>query len=89
MAYTTVEDSTLIKKAFDKKRRQGQGGAKPKDICPKCGEYLQSCYIRGSVEEKRNMKKIGLCCPSINCDYIVKDFVNIEDTEAEELQDSE
>jgi len=65
----------------EKKRRQGQGGATPKTVCPKCGEYLQSCYIRGPVEEKRNMKKIGLCCPSLSCDYLIKDFVELEDTE--------
>jgi hypothetical protein len=67
-----------------KTKRQGQGGAKPKEICPKCGEYLQSCYIRGSLEEKRNMKKIGLCCPSSTCDYIIKDYIELEDTEGEE-----
>jgi len=65
----------------EKKRAQGQRGSVPKTICPKCGEYLQSCYIRGSKEEKRNMKKIGLCCPSDTCDYIIKDFVELEDTE--------
>jgi hypothetical protein len=63
-----------------KTRRQGQGGAKPKEICPKCSEYLQSCYIRGSKEEGRNMKKVGLCCPSSTCDYIVKDFTELEDS---------
>jgi hypothetical protein len=73
----------------DKKKRQGQtksNGKKavPKPICPECGEYLQSCYIRGSKEESRNMKKIGLCCPSSTCDYIVKDLVELEDIEEAE-----
>lgn len=70
----------------EKKRRQGQRGAKPKDICPKCGEYLQSCYIRGPIEVKRKNVKVGLCCPSETCDYIIKDFVEMEDTEEEMKQ---
>lgn len=72
----------------EKKRRQGQGGAIPKQICPKCGEYLQSCYIRGSAEENRNMKKIGLCCPSSTCDYIEKDLVGLEE-ETEPINEME
>jgi ssDNA-binding Zn-finger/Zn-ribbon topoisomerase 1 len=67
--------------AEEKKRSQGQRGAIAKTICPKCGEYLQSCYIRGSKEENRNMKRTGVCCPSPSCDYILKDFVELEDTE--------
>jgi hypothetical protein len=72
----------------ERKPRQGQkkpDGTKatPKPLCPKCGEYLQSCYIRGSAEENRSMKKIGLCCPSSTCDYIEKDLVDLtEETES-------
>ncbi len=63
------------------KRRQGQGGATPKEICPKCGEYLQKCYKRVSANGKQMFKDVGLICPSHTCDYIIKDFVQLEDTE--------
>lgn len=56
------------------KRYQGQRGATPKEICPKCGEYLQLAYIRKSIpgEGKRTFKPVGLACPSDTCDYIKK-----------------
>lgn len=57
------------------KRRQGQRGATPKPICPKCGEYLKRNYTRGNEERKRAYVGMGWSCPSVNCDYIIKDPV--------------
>ena len=48
-----------------------------------CGECLQSCYLRGSDEGKRTLKIIGLRYPSPTCDYIFKDFVELEYMEME------
>ena len=53
-------------------RKQGQRGATPKEICPKCGEYLQIAYIRKTFDGKRNFEAKGLICPKDACDYIVK-----------------
>lgn len=59
------------------KRRQGQNGATPKQICPKCGEYLKTAWML----ENRKYKRVGLCCPSSTCDHIVKDFVELQEGE--------
>lgn len=64
----------------EKKRRQGQirkDGkiATPKEICPKCGEYLKTAWML----ENRKYKRVGLTCPNTTCEYIVKDFVELED----------
>jgi hypothetical protein len=67
----------------EKKKRQGQRGAKPKPLCPKCGEYLKRNYTRGNVDGKRLYIESGWTCPSSTCDYIVKDFVELEDKEEE------
>jgi hypothetical protein len=48
-----------------------------------CGEYLQSCYLRGSNKRKRTLKMIGLYYPSPTCDYIFEDFVELEYMEME------
>jgi|GEM_PF-3463915 len=62
------------------KKRQGQKGVKKiKEVCPKCGEYLKTAWIL----ENRKWKRIGLSCPSSTCDYIIKDLVQLEDTEEE------
>lgn len=71
------------------KRRQGQGGATPKLLCPKCGEYLKRNYTRELVEGKQQFVKSGWTCPNVSCDYIIKDFVELEeetekDTEPED-----
>lgn len=73
----------------ERKRRQGQKKADgktatPKQICPKCGEYLQTCYIRKSSEAGSRFLEAGLICPSSTCDYIIKNIVEIEDTEETE-----
>ena len=62
------------------KRRQGQRGCNPKEICPKCGkEYLKSATGRyGKV-----LKRVGQFCPNPACDYMVKDYVELEDIEDE------
>lgn len=60
------------------KRRQGQKGAEPKNVCPKCEkEYLKTSY----GTDKKKFVRIGQYCPNPACDYIVKDFVELEDTE--------
>ena len=62
----------------DKKRRQGQKGATPKEICPKCGkEYLKTAGGR----EGRAWRRIGQYCPNHACDYMVKDYIELEDSE--------
>jgi hypothetical protein len=76
---------------IETKRRQGQKKpdgktAIPKSICPQCGEYLQSCYMRGSGEGKRTLKRVGLGCPDPACSYIEKDFVELEDTQEGEKE---
>lgn len=66
------------------KRRQGQRGSKPKDICPKCEkEYLQTAYIK----KEKKWVRVGLCCPSPSCDYLIKDFIEMEDTEEGEEEE--
>ena len=60
------------------KRRQGQGGATPKTICPKCEkEYLKSA----SGRDGRVWKRVGQYCPNQACDYIIKDWVELNDLE--------
>ena len=61
------------------KRRQGQRGATPKPICPKCGQYLKRCYTRSNDENKRAYVGMGWSCPSATCDHILKDWVELED----------
>jgi hypothetical protein len=57
------------------KRRQGQGGATPKEICPKCEkEYLKTSY----GTDRKKFKRIGQYCPNPACDYSIKDFVELE-----------
>jgi hypothetical protein len=64
----------------EKKRRQGQKGANPKQICPKCEkEYLKTAWST----ENRKWKRIGQFCPNPACDYLMKDFVELKDTEEE------
>jgi hypothetical protein len=62
------------------RRQQGREGAKPKTICPKCErEYLKTAWML----ENRKYRRVGLCCPSPSCDYILKDFIELEDAEEE------
>jgi hypothetical protein len=62
------------------KRRQGQAGATPKNVCPKCEkEYLKTAW----GQENKKMKRIGQYCPNPACDFIEKDFVELEDEEGE------
>lgn len=63
------------------KRRQGQRGATPKPICPKCGEILKRNYTREVINGKQQYVASGWICPSSTCDYIVKDFVELEDND--------
>jgi hypothetical protein len=68
------------------KRRQGQRGATPKPICPKCGEYMRRMYAHESIHGKRLYIGAGWACPIPACDYIIKDFVELEDTEGGEQE---
>ncbi len=67
------EQHALEKNRKNKKRRQGQNGATPKLLCPKCGEYLKRNYIREIIDGKQRFVKSGWTCPSSTCDYIIKD----------------
>ncbi|OEU41499.1 hypothetical protein BGV40_14595 [Methanosarcina sp. Ant1] len=63
-----------------KKRRQGQGGATPKTICPKCDkEYLKTAW----GQENKKMKRIGQYCPNPACDCIIKDWIEMDADEPE------
>lgn len=63
-----------------KKRRPGQGRATPKTICPKCEkEYLKTAW----GQENKKMKRIGQYCPNPVCDYIIKDWIEMDADEPE------
>jgi len=66
------------------KRRQGQKGATPKELCPTCGEYLKTAGGR----DGKVWRRVGLYCPSSTCDYIAKDFIELEDMEEGEEEDT-
>jgi hypothetical protein len=67
-------------KMTEKKRRQDQRGAAPKEICPKCKkEYLKIAAGR----EEKIWARIGQYCPNPSCDYIIKDLVELKE-EAEQ-----
>ena len=70
----------------EKKRRQGQirkdgKTSTPKEICPKCGEYLKTAWML----ENRKYKRVGLTCPNPTCDHMEKDFIEIEEEPEEEV----
>jgi hypothetical protein len=67
-------------------RRQGQlkaNGKKAvsKPVCPKCDEIMNRTYKRSNEANKRAYVGIGWYCPNPTCDYIIKDFEELEDTE--------
>ena len=69
-----------------KQNRQGRKRADgttatPRPLCPKCGEIMARAYTRGNAERKRAYVGMGWACPADTCDYIIKDFVEIIDTE--------
>jgi hypothetical protein len=68
----------------EKKRRQGQRGAIPKPICPKCNEYMKRIYSRERMDGKWQYVGSGWMCPSSTCAYIIKDFIELEDIEEEQ-----
>lgn len=68
------------------KHRQGQtkpDGTKaiPKAKCPKCSKIMVRVSYRGGKSQGRAYIPVGWMCPSKTCDYIIKDFVEIEDDE--------
>jgi len=78
-------DDFLIQlvKYCNKKKRQGQRGATPKPTCPKCGDILKQNYTREVINGKQQYVASGCICPSSTCDHIIKDLVELEDTEDE------
>jgi hypothetical protein len=68
------------------KRRQGQRGSEPKPICPICNEYLKRCYIRTRKDNKWTYTAYGWTCTVPSCDYIMKDYVELEDPEDGEAE---
>ena len=65
----------------EKKRRQGQDGATPRTVCPKCEkEYLKTAF----GTEIKKFVRIGQYCPNPECDYIIKDWVELEAIEGDE-----
>jgi hypothetical protein len=61
-----------------KRQQQGREGSTPKSICPKCEkEYLKTAWST----KNRKWVRIGLFFPGASCDYIIKDFIELEDTE--------
>lgn len=65
------------------RQQQGRGGAKHKPVCPKCEkEYLETA----GGKKGKSWKRIGLYCPNPACDYIIKDLVELEDTEEGEAE---
>jgi hypothetical protein len=70
-------------------RRQGQlkpDGKKavPKEVCPKCDTIMQRFYKRSGKENQRAFISIGWFCPNPTCDCVMKDMVELEDTEEAE-----
>ncbi|MGB9131551.1 MAG: hypothetical protein WCB90_02920 [Methanosarcina sp.] len=63
------------------KRRQGQRGATPKPLCPKCSEILKRIYTRELVDGKQRYIPAGWSCPSVTCDHIIKDLIELKDEE--------
>ena len=63
----------------EQKRRQGQRGATPKPICPVCNEYMKRNYTREKIDGKWQYVGAGWSCPSVTCNYIIKDLVELED----------
>jgi hypothetical protein len=79
----------IEKNATEKKKRQGQKKANgktaiPKPVCSKCGEILIRIYTQRPVDGKRRFIKSGWSCPSVTCDYIIKDMVELTEEESEE-----
>jgi ssDNA-binding Zn-finger/Zn-ribbon topoisomerase 1 len=71
-------------------RSQGQmrngKRAVPKEVCPKCDTIMQRFYKRSGKDTKRAFISIGWYCPNPTCDYLIKDFVELEDTEEGEKE---
>lgn len=68
-----------------KTKRQGQRGTTPKPLCPKCSEILKRTYTRELVDGKQRYIPAGWSCPSVTCDHIIKDVVELEDEEEENM----
>jgi ssDNA-binding Zn-finger/Zn-ribbon topoisomerase 1 len=71
-----------IKKTEHKKRQEQQGAAL-KPLCPKCGEFLKRLYTRGKVGGKLKYVEFEFMCSSSTCEYIIKNFIGLEDTDEE------
>lgn len=62
------------------RQQQGRGGSKPKTPCPKCDkEYLETA----GGKKGKSWRRIRQYCPNPECDYIVKDQVELGEEKAQ------
>ena len=76
----STKERLEVKDGREKAKTRTAGRTKQplKTICPKCEkEYLKTAF----GTDKKQFKRIGQYCPNPSCDYILKDFVELEDTE--------
>lgn len=59
--------------------QQGRRSENKKTVCPKCEEeYLETVWSK----KQNKWKHVGVHCSNPRCDYIVKDWVELEDSSA-------
>jgi hypothetical protein len=67
--------------AKKRERRQGQRRPDgktcvPKEVCPRCrGQGITEYLVTAWKTKNKKWVRIGLVCPSDDCDYIVKDKI--------------
>ena len=81
--FNSIKEEPIQDEVSNKKKRQGQWGATHKSTCPKCGDILKRNYTREVINGKQQYVASGWICPSSTCDNIIKDLVELEDTEDE------
>jgi len=81
--FNSIKEEPIQDEVSNKKKRQGQRGATPKPTCPKCGDILKRNYTREVINGKQQYVASDWICPSSTCDHIIKDLVELEDTEDE------
>jgi hypothetical protein len=85
MALWRLFNDNKEEEPIKEKRRQGQRGATPKPLCPECGEILKRTYTRELVDGKQRYIPAGWSCPSITCDHMEKDLVELKEKEEENV----